>query len=1067
MNLLRTVNLSYRLFMLIAVFALGFVVYGISSFRTLEQLKVNGPLYHQIVASKDLIADALPPPLYIIESYLVCLQLAATDPESAQFASLEQHLGALRDEHAARNRRWAGQALEPDLAALVKAAGEPAAEFYALAVTRLLPSLRAHQPAAAAAALRTMGDTYERHRRAVDAMVARAAARATSAETAAVTRISEQTNILRLILLAALGSSLLLAVLIRRSITRPLRDALQVAKRVAAGDMRPHGHARYLDEPGQLLGALDDMSASLSVMLEQRSANELALRRSRDLTERLIASANVVIVGLDRGGRVVIFNETASRVTGHAAESVLGKVWRELPLVGALNKARWPATDGWDQVPLVDEQLMITASGATRCIAWQNTVLGDEGGAVALMAFGIDVSEQRAALEATIAAQQLAEAATRSKSEFLANMSHEIRTPMNAVIGMTRLALNTQLDGRQRNYLEKVDRAAHGLLGIINDILDFSKIEAGKLRFEKRQILLRQTLDHLAGLTVYRAQEKGLELLFDVAPDVPLEMLGDPLRLGQVLLNLVNNAIKFTEHGEIIVAVRLLDLSEQTLELQFEVRDSGIGIQPEHAERLFESFSQADASTTRTHGGTGLGLAISRKLVDMMEGRLWLESEYGVGSRFLFTARFARQPGSEPAPAIGVDLGALRVLVVDDNAAAREIMLGILESMHMRATAARSARTAIAALEQAGHDGDPYQLVLMDWKMPSMDGLEAIRAIRANRAISPTLAIIMVTAYSRDDLIVQIGDLPRLGVLDKPVTPSSVLDAIVDGMRQGAQAPPPRPVEQRRLAVAVQTLRGASVLLVEDNQVNQELAVDILVSFGVHLSVADNGQAALDLLALHTFDVVLMDCQMPVMDGYEATRLIRLQPRFVNLPILAMTANAMSGDRERCLQAGMNEHIAKPINQEALALTLAQWLAPATPGRPLATAALAPACPQLRAAGIDVDSGLARLHGNEVAYAKLMLQLQAIGARFGEQIRDALRRGESERARRLSHNVHGIAANLGAVQLAGAAAALRQAIVDNANVDEQLLLLGPSFGAVLDAIAAHQASQSETDPSLP
>jgi PAS domain S-box-containing protein len=1059
MNLLRTVNLSYRLFMLIAIFALGFVVYGVSSFRTLDQLKVNGPLYHEIVASKDIIADALPPPLYIIESYLVCLQLAAPGASAARIGSLEMHLGQLREEHAARKRHWAGQKLEPELAALVDAVGVPAASFYDLAFTRMIPALHRADQDEVAAALVAMAGAYEQHRRAVDALVARAAARAGSAETAAEIRIKTQTDTLRLILLASLGISLLVAALIRRSITGPLRDALQLARRVAGGDMQPHQHARYHDEPGQLLDALDEMSASLAAMLDQRSAGEQSLRRAKELTERMIASANVVIVGLDHSGRVLIFNETASLVTGYPSQSVLEKTWRELPLVGSANAERWPGRDGWDQVRLTDEHVITTASGEQRCIAWQNTVLGDEGGEVALMAFGIDVTAQRAALEATVKAQELAEAATRSKSEFLANMSHEIRTPMNAVIGMTRLTLNTELDARQRNYLEKVDRAAHGLLGIINDILDFSKIEAGKLRFEQRPMLLRQTLDHLAGLTVYRAQEKGLELLFDVAPDVPLEMLGDPLRLGQVLLNLVNNAIKFTEHGEIIVAISLIESSDDQVCLQFEVRDTGIGILPEQADRLFDSFAQADASTTRTHGGTGLGLAISRKLVEMMEGRLWLESEYGKGSRFRFTARFGRQAWSSTPGVASADLGALRVLVVDDNAAAREIMQGILESLHMRAVAALSAAVAIAELERAEREGDPFQLVLMDWVMPSMDGLEAIRAIRANSAISNTLAIIMVTAYSRDDLIAKAGDLPRLGVLDKPVTPSSVLDAIVNGLSNGALAAAPRPMPQRRLAAAMQALRGASVLLVEDNEVNQELAVDILTGLGLKVSVAGNGQAALDMLAAHAFDAVLMDCQMPLMDGYEATRLIRAQERFANLPILAMTANAMSGDRERCLEAGMNEHISKPINQESLALTLAQWLAPGAAAVP-DPAGLAPAFPLLRAAGIDVDAGMARLHGNEIAYGKLIGQLQAIGKRFDEQVRDALGRSEGERARRLAHNLHGIAANLGARELAAAAEALVHAIAENQQVEDKLAQLDGPFDAVLAALAAHMGAAS-------
>ena len=485
MNILRRLPLPYRLFLLTAIFAAGFLAYGNWSFRTLDQLKVNGPMYAEIVASKDVIADALPPPLFIIESYLTCLQMAAPGTDGTRLAVLEARLGQLREQHAARQRFWA-QRHDPALTPLLQAVADPAAIFYALADTRLIPALRHADHAAVAAAQAQMGAAYERHRLAVDALVAHAGGVAAATEASAADRIDAATTRLRWILCAALGLSLAAAVLIRRSITLPLRDALAVAQRVAAGDMAAHAHPQFADEPGQLLDALDSMRASLAARMAERSAAERSLRNAKELTERLIASANVMIVGLDRAGRVALFNEAASAITGYPATQLIGQTWRALPLFDAADAQRWPAQDGWDAVRAADEQLLTTADGARRCIAWQTTVLGDEGGELALVSFGIDVTEQRAALEATRKAQELAEAATRSKSEFLANMSHEIRTPMNAVIGMTRLALNTQLDPRQRNYLEKADHAAQSLLAIINDILDFSKIEAGKLRFEQR-----------------------------------------------------------------------------------------------------------------------------------------------------------------------------------------------------------------------------------------------------------------------------------------------------------------------------------------------------------------------------------------------------------------------------------------------------------------------------------------------------------------------------------------------------------------------------------------------------
>ena len=1057
MKLLRRLNLSYRLFLLIALCAVGLLVYGSWSFRTLDQLKVNGPLYAEIMESKDLIADALPPPLFIIESYLVCLQMGAPNTMPAQVAELEMRLGQLREAHLGRLRHWAAEGDDPQLTRLNASVGTSAAAFYDLAYAQMIPALHRGDRASLAQALTAMGGAYEQHRRAVDLLVAHAASNTTVAEATAATRVTSDTARLRLILLATLIVSVTAAVLIRRSITGPLAEALGVAQRVAAGDMRPHGHAKSADEPGQLLDALDTMSASLASMLEERASAEQSLRRAKELTERLIASANVVIVGLDREGRVVIFNQTASTITGYAAEQVMGRAWRTLGLLAPDDAAQWPAHDGWDTVRLAHEQAIVTASGARRYLAWQSTVLGDEGGEVALISFGIDVSDQRAALDATVKAQQAAEAATRSKSEFLANMSHEIRTPMNAVIGMTRLALKTDLDARQRNYLEKVDRAAHGLLGIINDILDFSKIEAGKLRFEQRHLELRQTLDHLAGMTVYRAQEKGLELLFDIGPGVPLAMTGDPLRLGQVLLNLVNNAIKFTEHGEIVVAIRMHEPEQAStdgeLTLLFEVRDSGIGITPEQAGRLFSAFAQADASTTRTHGGTGLGLAISRKLVDMMGGRLWLEPMTGPGSCFRFTARFGQPAQVERLPARIQDLAALKVLVVDDNAAARDIMLNILTSMAMRPASVDSAASAIVALEQAESDGDPYAMVLMDWMMPGMDGLSAIRAIRANPAIAATLSIIMITAYSRDDLVTQAGDLARLDVLEKPVTPSSVLDAIVNGLYQDSGAAIQVAVAPRRgLAEALVTLAGASVLLVEDNDVNQELAVDILTALGLNVSVAGNGLIALGMLETQQFDAILMDCQMPVMDGFEATRRIRSQARLAHVPILAMTANAMSGDRERCLAAGMNEHISKPINQDALAVTLARWIAPAL-ARPMADAAAARAAqmPALRAAGVNVDAALGRVHGNLRAYQQQLARLQND---FEAQIAEALAQGATERATRLAHHVQGLSANVGAEAITYAAAAVHRAIAAGSGTDPALATLAERLTRLRQAMDA-------------
>jgi two-component system sensor histidine kinase/response regulator len=792
----------------------------------------------------------------------------------------------------------------------------------------------------------------------------------------------------------------------------------------------------------------------------------------------LDAATQLSIIATDLDGTIRLFSKGASTLLGYKSAEMVG-LCNIISLHLPENLAHYgqtvsgvPGSSLHDMMVFdqfvkqkhsrVQEWTYVCKDGTHLPVNLSITSLANlDGGVAGYLFTAMDLTIQKKMARELIEAKEAAEAANASRGDFLARMSHEIRTPMNGIIGMGTLLQKTALDDRQQNYVDKLLSSANTLLGLLNDILDFSKIDAGRMQLENIPFNLDNVFTTIGNAVGMQVERKGLEFLFQIDPRIPSKLLGDPLRLGQILMNLTGNAVKFTEHGEILIKAELASTHDDHLTLQFSVRDSGIGLSEEQIAKLFSAFSQADDSITRKYGGTGLGLAICKQLTELMGGRIWVESTPGKGAEFFFTARLRAvvpEDGEKPrAPQI---FQGLRALVVDDNEIARDILSSMLASLGFAVETAHDGLAALQCLEEAVQANRPFDIVLLDWIMPGIDGIETARRIKANKELTKVPAMLMVTANGREEAFFKAAKVGLDAFLLKPVYASVMFNTLQEVL--GLESMPRSAnVRTRSQQEDFSTLRGARILLVDDNSINREVATEFLRDAGMIVTVATDGEKCLEVLAGEDFDLILMDIQMPELDGLEATRRIRTFIRYADLPIIAMTAHAMTGDREKSLAAGMNDHITKPLNPQDLYRTLRRWLTPGTTSTATASTGLEEKESGKKVAwlpdlpGIDLQEALNILGNKQELLLKMLHEFRRNNSLLPTRLRELSQEGNWPEIQHWAHTIKGVAGYLGAKKLQQTSEGLETALSRGRQEDSVVLLVEfiDSLDSVLSALA--------------